>query len=816
LPHALPLQKDSERPDVRTWRDAIQARLVYALGKDAAAASSRDWFLATALAVRDQIVDRWIAEQKTAPAGKRIYYLSIEFLIGRLLFDALINLDLVEPMREALVDIGIDLDRIREEEADPALGNGGLGRLAACFMDSMAALKIPALGYGIRYQYGLFKQRLVGGLQEELPDDWLASGNPWEFERCDITYPISFGGVVEYVGGDTARGIWYPAETLHAVAYETPIVGWRRQHINALRLWSARAGEPVVLASQDRASRQEAAAASGRVDAICRSLYPSDATPEGQELRLRQEYFFTAASLQDIVRQHLKHHASLASLPSWAAIQLNDTHPAIAVAELMRILIDEHDFSWQDAWQITTATLNYTNHTLLPEALERWPVSLMNRLLPRHLQIIYLINWYHLKHLSDRGLDDLISAASLIDESGERSVRMAHLAFIGSHRINGVSALHTKLMRETVFRDLSVDATDRIVNKTNGVSFRRWLFQANPALTHLLCDAVGGRLLDDTDLIAGIESLATDPGFIQRFAQVRRANKEKLALTVRDLTGIQIDPAALIDVHVKRIHEYKRQLLNILEAIACYQAIRAQPDIDWVPRVKIFAGKAAADYTRAKLIIRLVYDIGRVINSDPIVGHRLKIVFLPNYGVSLAEQIIPAADVSEQISTAGMEASGTGNMKLALNGALTVGTLDGANFEIREQVGADNVVIFGLTAAEVAERRTLRFAGREAVRRSSALGAVIGAVACGAFSEGNIETYQMLVEALLEYDHFMVAADFDAYWQAQRALDALWNSPQDWWRRSILNTARMGWFSSDRAIREYAIGIWNVDVRSRQ
>jgi glycogen phosphorylase len=815
LPPPQSLQRLTDRPEVKAWGAAILAKLTYSLGKGASAASERDWFTATALAVREEIVEHWTRSTASAtPGGKRVYYLSIEFLIGRLLYDALINLGLLDTVREALSGFDVDFERIREFEAEPGLGNGGLGRLAACFLDSMSALKISALGYGIRYRFGLFKQRFVDGMQEELPDDWLAMGNPWEIERPEIAYPISFGGVIEYVGEDTARGIWYPAETVLAVAYETPVVGWRGEHVNALRLWSSRRSDFAAVGDHHRGVLHGASAASSRPETLSDSLYPSDATPAGKELRLRQEYFFTAASLQDIVRQHLRRNESLASLPSKVAIQLNDTHPAIAVAELMRILIDEHEFSWPDAWRITTGTLNYTNHTLLPEALERWPVELMNRLLPRHLQIIYLINWLHLKELADRGFGDpgSLAAASLIDEGGGKSVRMGHLAFVGSHRINGVSALHTELMRDTVFGGLRQVAEGRIVNKTNGVSFRRWLFGANPGLTSLLADAVGGRLFDDVDLLGGVGWFADDASFVERFARIRRDNKLKLAQTLRTLTGVQVDPSAMFDMHIKRIHEYKRQFLNILETVALWQAIRARPHADWTPRVKIFAGKAAADYARAKLIIKFAHDVGRVINSDPVVGDRLKLVFLPNYGVSLAEQLVPAADVSEQISTAGMEASGTGNMKLALNGVLTIGTLDGANVEICQHVGAENVFIFGLKADEVAERRRIRFHGREAVEQSAALAAVVGEVAAGRFS-ANEPRFESLVNALLDYDHFMVAADFDAYWETQRALDALWNQPADWWRASILNTARMGWFSSDRTIREYAGEIWGIDIR---
>jgi len=815
LRQAEPLPADPA--DVAKLRAAILDKLAYSVGRDAASASPHDWFVATALAARDRIVDRWMDERRRAGEAprKQVYYLSIEFLIGRLLFDALTNLDLVEPARAALSDLGVDLDELRALEPDAALGNGGLGRLAACFMDSMASLGIPAHGYGIRYQYGLFKQEISDGRQQELPEDWLAAGNPWEFERPALAYPVRFGGSVEYVAGssDDARGVWYPAETIEAVPYDTPVVGWRGRHVNTLRLWSARTGDPIALRAFNRGGYADAMAARAQAEAISQVLYPSDATAAGQELRLRQEFFFTSASLQDIVRRHLQRHGNLRSLPDQAAIQLNDTHPAIAVAELMRILVDEQDCSWQEAWRITSSTLNYTNHTLLPEALESWPLSLLNRLLPRHLQIIYLINHHHLRELAERGITApaTVSSLSLIDENGEKRVRMGHLAFVGSHRVNGVSALHTELMRGTVFGELEAIRPGRIVNKTNGVSFRRWLFQANPALTSLLTDVLGAHVLDDSRLLAGLERFAADAGFARRVAAIRLANKAALARCVRELTGVTIEPSALLDVHIKRIHEYKRQLLNLLETIALFQSIRARPQLDWTPRVKLFAGKAATDYARAKLIIKLAHDVGRVVNADPIVGDRLKVVFLPNYGVSLAERIIPAADLSEQISTAGMEASGTGNMKLALNGALTIGTLDGANVEIRERVGPENFFLFGLTAAEVEAKRRAHASGREAVKVSPLLAQVIDSLESGMFSPDEPGRFRELVDALLDYDYFMVLADFDAYWSAQRAVDALWKRPDAWWRASILNTARTEWFSSDRTIRDYAREIWGID-----
>jgi starch phosphorylase len=797
-------------------RAAILSKLTYELGKTRETAGDDDWYHATALAVRDRIVDVWMAPRAGAGKSrkKRVYYLSIEFLIGRLLYDTLTNLRLVEPTKRALESLGVDFDRIRASEPDAALGNGGLGRLAACFMDSMAALRIPAYGYGIRYENGLFEQRLHDGWQQELPEDWLARGNPWEFRRTEPHCSIGFGGAVEYLGGDdkTPRAVWYPAERVDAIAYDTPIAGWRGRHVNALRLWSARTASPIQLASFNKGDYVGAVAARARAEAISRVLYPNDATPEGQELRLRQEYFFTAASLQDIVRRHLDEFDTLDTLPEHAAVQLNDTHPAIAVAELMRILVDDHDCGWHKAWALTKATLNYTNHTLLPEALETWPVELMGKLLPRHLQIIYLINWNHLQETTARGMTDadFVASVSLIHENGDKRVRMAHLAFLGSNCVNGVSALHTELLRKTVFHDLARTTPTRIVNQTNGITFRRWLYEANGALTQLLIDTLGEAVLDDPSLVRGLERHSGDHVFVGRYQHARMVNKSRLATFIRGATGVQIDPRAMFDVHIKRIHEYKRQLLNILETIALYQEMKARPDKVFVPRVKIFAGKAAASYARAKLIIKLVNDVARVVNADAALGGRLKVVFVPNYSASLAEQIIPAADVSEQVSTAGMEASGTGNMKLALNGAITIGTLDGANIEISEQVGRDNVVIFGLTAGEVAGKIADRFEGSTAVAHSARLAKVVRALAAGDFSPDDANRYAPIVQSLLEYDRYMVAADFDAYWEAQRSIDRLWLTPEEWWRKSILNTARMDWFSSDRTIRDYARDIWNV------
>jgi starch phosphorylase len=802
-------------PDPDALRASILSKLTYSLGKTRETATPRDWFAATALATRDHLIDRWMATDAAGAAGRRVYYLSLEFLVGRLLRDNLSNLGLLEPVRRALEGLGLDLEIIRAIEPDAALGNGGLGRLAACFMDSMATLAIPAVGYGIRYDHGLFKQRFEEGWQREEPETWLVHGNPWEFERIEAVYVIEFGGSVQSHPddpGEFGRCVWRPAEIVEAVAYDTPVAGWRGRHVNTLRLWSARAPEPLHLAAFNEGDHVGARIASVKSDAISKVLYPGDHAPAGQELRLRQEYFFVSASLQDLIRRHIAEQGDVRTLADHAAIQLNDTHPAIAVPELMRLLVDVHGVPWDEAWAITQRTFSYTNHTLLPEALETWPVQLMEWLLPRHLQIIYLINGRHLDRLRRAGEHDggRLAAVSLIGEGYVRNVRMGHLAFLGSHKVNGVSALHTDLMRSTVFSHLNALFPDRIVNKTNGITFRRWLHQANPGLTAVLADVAGPAVLDDPSLLRRIEPMAASSSFHQRLAAARRDNKQRLAATIREAIDVVVDPGALFDVHIKRIHEYKRQLLNIIETIALYEAIRATPSARWVPRVKIFAGKAAASYQTAKLIIKLINDVARVVNTDPLVGDRLKVAYLPNYNVSLAEAIIPAADLSEQISTAGMEASGTGNMKLALNGALTIGTLDGANVEMREHVGAENIFIFGLTAAEVAARRQRGIDASEAIAASPRLEAVLAALARGDYSPDDPNRYRGLVHTLRHHDHFMVCFDFDAYWTAQRRIDALWLDPASWWQKSVLNTARMGWFSSDRTIREYADDIWRV------
>jgi len=813
-----PVGATAEDDDIDEIKSAVLAKLALDLGKDASAATDRDWFVAAALTIRDRIVHRWLAADRASHAQgrKQVYYLSLEFLIGRLFADVLCNLGCTESFRAALGDLGVDLNRLRAAEPDAALGHGGLGRLAACFMESMASLGIPAYGYGIRYDHGLFRQVIRDGWQQEYPEEWLSFGNPWEFARPEAIYDIHFGGRVETTTSPAGakRSVWHPAETIEAVAYDIPIVGWRGRHVNALRLWSARAVDPLRLDAFNMGDHAGALSEQVRAEAISKILYPSDSTPAGQELRLRQEYFFVSASLLDLVQRHVRTDGNLYFLPLRAAIQLNDTHPSIAVPELMRILVDLHGLPWDEAWRITVGTLSYTNHTLLPEALETWPVDLFGRVLPRHLEIIYRINTQHLEaaKLQDPATSDSVESISLIDERHGRKLRMGHLAFVGSHRTNGVSALHTELMRKTVFGELHAIYPDRIVNKTNGITFRRWLLQANPDLTLVLRDLCGDAVLDDPTQMSRLADYAEDQGAQQRIRAAKRANKVALARLIIERLDLRVDPDALFDVHIKRIHEYKRQLLNLLETVALYHAIRAEPGRNWVPRVKIFAGKAAASYARAKLIIKLINDVATVINGDPVVRDFLRVVFLPDYNVSLAERIIPAADLSEQISTAGMEASGTGNMKLALNGALTIGTLDGANIEIRDHVGAENIFIFGLRAEEVEERRRASLQANSAIASSPKLAEAIEAIEAGVFSPDDIGRYAALMNALRRADSYMVTTDFDDYCAAQRSVERLWLSPFDWTRASMLNIARMAWFSSDRAVSEYAEDIWKVPV----
>jgi len=818
-----PLVLDAPVPEKRALttealQDEILEKLTYFIGKDPIVARPHDWLKATIYAVRDRIIDQWMESSRETwrTSNKRVYYLSLEFLIGRLLRDAMNNIGVMEHVRAALKNFNVNIDDMINLEPDAALGNGGLGRLAACFMESMATVDIPAYGYGIRYVHGLFRQEMSDGWQVELPEMWLAHGNPWEFERSESSYEVGFGGQVVPVpepDGST-RLEWRPAEHVLAVGFDTPIVGWRGKRVNTLRLWSAQPIDPILLDKFNAGDHIGALEESSKAEAITRVLYPADSTPSGQELRLRQEFFFSSASLQDIVRRHMQAYGDLGSLSDKVAIQLNDTHPAISIAELMRILIDIHGMKFAAAWKLTKATFGYTNHTLLPEALETWPVGLLERLLPRQMQLIYAINAEVLGEARAMGgfTDAQIANLSLIDEHGSRRVRMGQLAFVGSHSINGVSALHSELVKKTLFADLDRLYPGRINNKTNGVTPRRWLMQCNPELTKLIAARIGPEFQDKLELLTGLDAHADDPTFQDQFKAVKRANKVHLAQVIKERLNIVVSPDALFDVQVKRIHEYKRQLLNVIEAVAQYSMIRSHPEKDWVPRVKVFAGKAAPGYWNAKLIIKLINDVAKVVNNDPAVRGLLKVVFLPNYNVSLAETIIPAADLSEQISTAGMEASGTGNMKFMANGAITIGTLDGANVEMLEQVGPENMMIFGLTADKVAEKRQRSEVPRSAIDNSPALREALEAISTGVFSPDDPNRYRDLIGGIYDHDWFMVARDFDAYAAAQRSVDEVWNNPRKWYSMAIRNTAHVAWFSSDRTITEYARGIWGVPV----
>ncbi len=790
----------------------VLERLVYSVGKDVSHAVPRDWCVALILAVRDRVVDSWMETTRRTyqRRQKRVYYLSMEFLIGRLLGDTLSNLGLTETCRDALNDLGVELEDILLEEPDAALGNGGLGRLAACFLDSMSTLGIAGMGYGIRYQHGLFRQRLGDGWQIEEAEDWLTQGgNPWEFERPEACYTISFGGQVH--PPEAAAPGWAPAEQVTACANDMPIAGWGGKHVNTLRLWSAKPAKTFDLSRFNRGEYLQAAQHQVLAETLTRVLYPDDSTELGRELRLKQEYFFTSASLQDLLHRYLLDHDDLHELAAGVAIQLNDTHPAIMVPELIRLLLDEHGFDFHQALELARACISYTNHTLLPEALECWPLAMFERVLPRHLQIIHQVDEVLAREVADSNCGVNLQDLKVISPDGyhDAAVRMGNLAFIGSHRVNGVSALHTQLMTETVFGDLHRLYPQKIINVTNGITPRRWLHSCNPALAGLVSEAIGDGWIGRLEEIEGLEAQADDAGFREAFMAAKQHNKNSLANRIAELTGVKVDPHALFDVQIKRMHEYKRQLLNALQVVARYQAILERPEDDWQPVVKIISGKAAPSYSMAKLIVKLINDIAARVNQDPVIGDRLKLVYLPNYNVSLAEIIIPGADLSEQISTAGMEASGTGNMKLALNGALTLGTLDGANIEIRERVGDDNIFIFGLTAGEIAEWKQGGYAPGGLIEESRELSSALHVLAAGAFSGGDQGRYNPILDRLYHDDYFMVVADFAAYAEAQRQVEQAFGRRDEWARSAVLNTARVGWFSSDRAIRSYDADIWH-------
>ncbi|MEL6336105.1 MAG: glycogen/starch/alpha-glucan phosphorylase [Pseudomonadota bacterium] len=790
---------------VDALRREIAYHLAYSIGKDRSNASLSDWRLALSRAIRDRIIAPWFDTTRRVYAEdrKRIYYLSMEFLIGRLLEDAIMNLGLDETAREALEGLGIDYDAALKDEPDAALGNGGLGRLAACFLDAMSTIGVPAHGYGIRYDHGLFKQSFRDGWQHEEAEDWLTEVHAWEFERREVVFPIGFGGHVE-PNGTCAK--WHAAERVMAAAYDTPTPGWQGKWVNTLRLWSAKPTHVFDLEPFNRGDFIGAAAPAVLAETISRVLYPDDTTPQGKELRLKQEYFFTAASLKDILRRFFAHHDDAGKLPSLVAIQLNDTHPAIAVPELVRLLVDERGLSFEEGFAIARATLNYTNHTLLPEALERWHVDVMAGILPRHMQLIEAIDAAHASETRARGRERPASAAAIRD--GE--VRMGNLAFIAANKVNGVSALHTELMKQTVFADLHALHPEKILNQTNGVTPRRWIRGCNHALSSLITDAIGEGWERDLDRLSDLAPLAEDRGFRDRFAAAKRDNKERLAAWFAESQGITVDPGAMFDIQIKRMHEYKRQLMNILEVAATWNELRRNRNAEIAPRVRIFSGKAAPGYAMAKLIIKLINDVATTVNSDPAMKGRLAVLYPPNYNVTQAERLIPAADLSEQISTAGMEASGTGNMKFAMNGALTIGTNDGANVEIRERVGDDNIFIFGLEAGEVSAKRAEGYDPGHYLRNSARLSEVVDQIRHGVFSDGDGDRFNALLGNLWHHDWFMVAADFEAYWAAQRRADAIWADPDDWTRRAVLNAAPMGWFSADRTIRGYAAEVWGI------
>ncbi|MBI5429345.1 MAG: glycogen/starch/alpha-glucan phosphorylase [Nitrosomonadales bacterium] len=802
-------------------KEAIQAslsdHLVYSNSKYPINSTTRDWFQTTAYAVRDRLVERWMETMQRyyEHDAKRIYYLSLEFLMGRTLSNAMLNLEMNEQCKTALYELGQEFEAIAEIEADAALGNGGLGRLAACFLDSMATLDLPCYGYGIRYEYGMFRQSIEHGAQVEHPDNWLRYGNPWEFPRPELLYPVKFHGrVVEYKHENgLLRHHWVDTDDVMAMAYDTPVPGYGGKTVNNMRLWAAKSSRDFELRYFNQGNYIQAVADKNESENLSKVLYPDDSTEMGRELRLKQQYFFVSASLQDMLFRYKKTHADWTQLPDKIAVQLNDTHPSIAVAEMMRLLVDIHHHSWDEAWALTTRIFSYTNHTLMPEALETWPVAMLESLLPRHLQIIYEINHRFLQQVMHQfpGDGELLRRLSIIDENGGRRVRMSHLAIVGSHTVNGVAALHTELMKRTIFADFERISPGKIINMTNGVTPRRWLNQSNPGLAALITENIGKGWLTDLDQLQKLRDYAGDAGFQKKFRAVKQANKERLAGMIRKQLGIAVDPDSLFDIQIKRIHEYKRQLLNVLHVITLYNRIRSGAYPDVVPRTVIIAGKAAPGYAMAKRIIRLINDIADIINNDQQVGGKLKLVFIPNYDVSNAERIVPAADLSEQISTAGTEASGTGNMKLALNGALTIGTLDGANIEIREEVGAENFFLFGMTTEEV---DTLRRHGYDPLRHyhgNAELKQALDMIASGYFCPDEPARYREIIDVLLQYgDHYLLLADYASYVACQDKVGELYRDQKEWTKRAILNVAGMGKFSSDRTIREYAKRIWHV------
>ncbi len=813
------VEDDRTGMDVLTLKRALLDHLYYTQSKSEDGATPHDWYVALAHMVRDRLVHRWIKTEQAYDVAdaKRVYYLSAEFLPGRLLGNNLINVGLYEKVRMVLRETGLELADLLEEEPDPGLGNGGLGRLAACFLDSMATLGIAGYGYGIRYEFGIFHQEIKEGRQVEHPDEWLKYGNPWEIERPEATVPVYFGGhVQEIMEGGRLRARWTPESAIIGVPFDTPVAGFGNNTVNTLRLWRARASSEFDLGVFNDGDYRKSVEEKTASESISKVLYPNDHSQEGKTLRLKQQYFFVRCAIHDIVDKYLKTHKNFDQFANKVAIQLNDTHPVIAIAELMRVFLDDHGLQWEQAWDIVQKTFGYTNHTLLTEALERWPVAMFEKQLPRHLGIMYEINRRFLRQVIMRWPSDNADRQrrmSLIQEGGERAVRMAHLAVVGSHSVNGVAALHSELVRTELLRDFAELWPERFNNKTNGVTPRRWLLLSNPPLARAITDRIGAGWVTDLSQLERLLPHAEDAHFRQKIREIKRANKVALAKYVQDDWGVVLDPDSLFDVQVKRLHEYKRQLLNCMHVIALYNRMKSQPAFRdrMVPRTVLFGGKAAPGYAMAKLHIQLVGDIAEIVNNDPEIAGKLKVFFLPNYRVSMAERIFPASDLSEQISTAGKEASGTGNMKFQMNGALTIGTLDGANVEIREEVGAENFFLFGLTAEQVAETRRNGYQPRAFVERNAELKGVIDLLASGFFSPEEPRRFQPIVDALLGDDTYLLCADFEDYVRCQDDVAVAYLDKEAWARKAIINIAKSGKFSSDRTIHEYATEIWGAE-----
>lgn len=813
-----PIQIEDDRTgtNIETLKRAFADNLFYLQGKYESLATQDDFYMALAYTLRDRLLSRWLKTLKTYLENdvKVVYYLSAEFLMGRHMGNSLINMHLYDRVRQAVEESGLNLDEILEHEPDPGLGNGGLGRLAACFLDSLATLEIPAVGCGIRYEFGIFTQAIRDGWQAEVPDKWLRFGNPWEIARPDQAVEVKFGGHTEMYHNEKGqfKVRWIPATRVIGIPYDTPVPGYDTNTVNPLRLWRAEASDDFNFDAFNAGNYDGAVAEKMRSETISKVLYPNDNTPQGKQLRLEQQFFFVSCSLQDIIRIHLMRHPDLHNLNDTAAIQLNDTHPAVAIAEMMRLLMDEHKMDWNTAWRVTQKTFSYTNHTLMPEALEKWPVSLFGYLLPRHLELIYEINHRFLEDVARwyPGDGDLLSRLSLIDESGEKYVRMANLACVGSHAINGVAALHTELLKQDTLQDFYKLWPEKFINKTNGVTPRRWILLCNPKLADLYSSKIGDGWLKNLDELRQLEKYIDDPEFCEQWREIKLHNKRQLAEYIWEHNGIEVDPNSMFDIQVKRIHEYKRQLLDVLHIITLYNRIKQNPHIDIVPRTFIFGGKAAPGYFMAKLIIKLTNAVGDMVNNDPDVRGRLKVVFLANFNVSLGQRIYPAADLSEQISTAGKEASGTGNMKFAMNGSLTIGTLDGANIEIREEAGPENFFLFGLTAQEVANLKAKGYNPWDYYSKNGELKAVMDRIASGYFSHGDQELFKPLVDSLMHHDQYMLFADYQAYIDCQKEVAKAYRDRDKWTRMSILNALRMAKFSSDRTIKEYCDQIWDV------